>query len=289
MSKLTKGVLIGTGGTALVWLATHKKSGQKLALKQLFKTNVAKFGTLGTQLAYREQEAYNAFASPFIVRCFGCFQDNLCLCARAMALHGLLLMLLPPRAATRRRYQVLELCVCDLRRQRRGERAAALRSGRAPDVERRAEGRPCDAARATTNGAPLGLRLQLTLPQSRGERSGKAAERGEAVARLSGGEEGRRWRERGRSERRGGLRAAPRKRGEQRRRGRHCDHHGLRGRLGLRRLGGLSVAQRVLVEVEHGGDEASEARGERREQSHAAREVVSLSARVERPPTTEVK
>lgn len=31
-----------------------------------------------------------------------------------MALHGLLLMLLPPRAATRRRYQVLELCVCDL-------------------------------------------------------------------------------------------------------------------------------------------------------------------------------
>ena len=80
--KLTKGVLIGTGGTALVWLATHKESGQKLALKQLFKTNVAKFGTLGAQLAFREQEAYKAFASPFIVRCFGCFQDNLCLCAR---------------------------------------------------------------------------------------------------------------------------------------------------------------------------------------------------------------
>jgi len=88
--RLRRTALIGAGGTGLVYLATHEATSQLFALKRLHKARVARFGTLGAKIAYREKEAYRVFSSPFICRCFGHFQDALSL------------------------YMVLELCVYDL-------------------------------------------------------------------------------------------------------------------------------------------------------------------------------
>lgn len=88
--RIRRTAIIGSGGTGLVYLATHEATSQRLALKRLHKARIARFGTLGAKLAYREKEAYGVFASPFICRCFGHFQDALSL------------------------YMVLELCVFDM-------------------------------------------------------------------------------------------------------------------------------------------------------------------------------
>ena len=73
---LRRQALIGSGGTGLVYLAVHEGTNEQLALKRLHKARVARFGSLGAKLAYREKEAYGVFSSPFIVRCFGYFQDT---------------------------------------------------------------------------------------------------------------------------------------------------------------------------------------------------------------------
>ena len=75
-TELEKLKLIGEGGYSLVWLSKDNATGKQFALKQMHKAALSSRKGLGPEVAFREKAAFEELKPhPFIVRCFGCFQD----------------------------------------------------------------------------------------------------------------------------------------------------------------------------------------------------------------------